>query len=116
MPKIRYAALFRLKHSPGSAAEAGFLAALADLKAIPGVTAFDITREVSPRNDFDFAVSMQFASQADYESYNSHPAHVAFFETRWKAEVEAFMEQDTLALTDRQAAGPPGFAPMQGMR
>lgn len=108
--------MFRLKHPPGSVAEAGFLAALADLKAIPGVSAFDIAREVSPMNDFDFAVSMQFARQADYKSYNSHQAHVAFVETRWKAEVEAFMEHDTVALTDRQAAGPPGFAPVQGVR
>lgn len=59
---------------------------------------------------------MQFASQADDDSCNSHPAHVAFVETRWKAEAEALMEHDTVALTDRQAAGPPGFAPVQGMR
>lgn len=95
---IRHAALFRLSHAPGSAAEASFLAALAGLKAIPGVEAFEIAREVSPKNDFAFAVSMTFADRAAYDGYNNHPAHVAFVQGRWIPEVAAFMEHDTVAL------------------
>lgn len=95
---IRHAALFRLSHDAGSAAEASFLAALAGLKAIPGVDAFEIAREVSPKNEFAFAVSMNFADQAAYDAYNVHPAHVAFVQGRWIPEVAAFMEHDTVAL------------------
>ncbi len=95
---IRHAALFRLNHAAGSDAEAGFLSDLAGLKTIPGVEAFEIAREVSPKNEYGFAVSMTFADQAAYDAYNSHPAHVTFVQGRWIPEVAAFMEHDTVAL------------------
>ena len=95
---IRHAALFRLIHAPGSDAEAGFLAALSGLGAIEGVTAFEIAHEISPKNDFSFAVSMTFADQAAYDAYNVHPLHTAFVQGRWIPEVASFMEHDTVAL------------------
>lgn len=95
---IRHAALFRLTHSRGSTAEADFLSALWALKDIPGVQDFQIAREVSAKNDFDFVVSMRFASQADYNTYNDHPRHVTFVQSRWVPEVAGYMENDTVAL------------------
>lgn len=95
---IRHAAIFRLVHPKGSAQEVSFLAALAGLSAIPGVGAFEIAREISPKNDFDFAVSMIFVDAPAYEAYNTHPDHVAFVQSRWIPEVAAFMEHDTVAL------------------
>ena len=95
---IRHAAIFRLIHAAGSPPEASFLAALAELAAIPGVGSFEIAREVSPKNDFDFAVSMIFTDAPAYQAYNLHPAHVAFVQTRWIPEVASFMEHDTVAL------------------
>lgn len=96
---IRHAAIFRLKHAAGSTEEASFLAALSGLKSIPGVEAFLISREISPKNGFDFAVSMNFADQAGYDFYNQHPDHTAFVQGRWIPEVVDFMEHDTVALT-----------------
>ena len=95
---IRHAAIFRLNHAAGSAGEADFLAALAGLNMIPGVRDFAISREISPKNPFAFAVSMTFADQAAYDAYNLHPAHVAFVQGRWIPEVAEFMEHDTVAL------------------
>lgn len=95
---IRHAALFRLKHAKGSHAEQSFLSALRDLRKIPGVQDFEIAREVSPKNDFDYTISMTFADRHAYHGYNVHPDHVAFVESRWKPEVAAFMEHDTEAM------------------
>ena len=95
---IRHAAIFRLIHPAGSAEEASFLAALAELAAIPGVGDFQIAREISPKNDFAFAVSMTFVDDAAYAAYNIHPDHVEFVEERWIPEVAQFMEHDTVAL------------------
>jgi len=95
---IRHAAIFRLVHPAGSDQEARFLAKLAELSAISGVGSFEIAREISPKNDFDFAVSMVFDDAAAYEAYNIHPDHVAFVQSRWIPEVGAFMEHDTVAL------------------
>lgn len=95
---IRHAALFKLKHESGSGQEKSFLAALGQLAGIEGVQEFQIAREISPKNAFDYAVSMVFADQTAYDHYNSHPLHVAFVQGRWIPEVASFMEHDTVAL------------------
>ena len=95
---IRHAALFRLRHGRGSAEEADFLSALGGLAVIPGVDAFQIARETSPKNSYDFVVSMHFSDQASYDSYNDHPKHVRFVQDRWLEEVAEFMEHDSVLL------------------
>jgi quinol monooxygenase YgiN len=91
---IRHTVVFRLRHPPGSAEEKAFLEAARTLAAIPGVERFEQLREVSPKNDYAFGFSMEFADQAAYDAYNSHPDHVGFVEGRWMPEVEEFLEID----------------------
>lgn len=95
--RVRHSVAFKLAHADGSSEEADFLAAIAALESIPGVEAFELMREVSPKNDFAFALTMEFADQAAYSAYNEHPEHVAFVERRWAAEVRDFLELDTIA-------------------
>jgi len=95
---IRHTVAFKLKHEPGSQAEKDFLAKGAELAAIPGVTEFEITRQVSVKNPYSFGVSMEFADQAAYDGYNTHPVHVAFVRDRWLPEVESFLEADFVTL------------------
>ena len=61
---------------------------------ISTVKKFECLRQVSVKNDFDFGLSMEFDSAADYEFYNTHPLHVEFVQTRWIPEVNDFMEID----------------------
>jgi hypothetical protein len=96
--RIRHSVVFTLTHPAGSAEEAAFLDAIARLEAIPGVEAFELMREVSPKNDYQFAVTMEFADPAAYNSYNVHPEHVDFVTSRWGTEVTDFLEIDTAAL------------------
>jgi hypothetical protein len=92
---IQHTVVFRLVHAPGSAAEDEFLdTARATLTTIGGVTEFTVNRQVSPKSDLAWQFSMVFADQTAYSSYNAHPAHVAFVETRWQGEVAAFQEYD----------------------
>ena len=95
---IRHAAYFRLKHTVGSPAESEFIAAIRSLRAIPGVEKFEVARQVGPKSEFTFGVSMEFRDQAAYDGYNGHPDHVAFVRGRWVPEVAAFTEIDTMAL------------------
>jgi hypothetical protein len=97
-PRIRHTVSFILRHAPGSTEEADFLAAAGHLGAIPGVEAFEIVREVSPKNAFGFGISMEFADQAAYTSYNEHADHVRFVNERWLSEVADFLEVDYGAL------------------
>lgn len=96
--RIRHTVAFRLRHEPGSDAERDFLAAAARLAGISGVEAFEVLAEVSPKNDFRFGLSMEFADQTAYDGYNAHPDHVRFVEERWLVEVDDFVEVDYTAL------------------
>lgn len=91
---IRHTVVFALKHAAGSAEEAAFLRAAQVLAAIPGVEAFEQLRQVSPKNDYAFGFSMEFADQAAYTGYNDHPDHLAFVRDRWIPEVARFLEID----------------------
>jgi Stress responsive A/B Barrel Domain len=91
---IRHTVVFKLKHPSGSVLEREFLSAVLDLASIPNMTRFECLRQVSPKNKFDFGLSMEFGNQADYDAYNVHPRHVAFVEQRWKPEVSDFLEID----------------------
>jgi heme-degrading monooxygenase HmoA len=93
--RVRHTVSFVLAHPEGSAEETDFLAAAARLAdVVPGVEAFEVLREVSPKNGFDHGLSMEFADRAAYEAYNEHPEHVAFVADRWDAEVTDFLELD----------------------
>lgn len=96
--RVRHSVVFRLAHAEGSAAQADFLAAIAALEAIAGVEEFELLREVSPKNDFQFALTMEFANQSMYEAYNADPDHADFVASRWASEVVDFLEVDTVAL------------------
>jgi hypothetical protein len=96
--RIRHSVVFTPTGAEGSAEEADLLAAIRRLAEIPGVEAFELMREVSPKNDFRYGLTMEFGGTDAYRAYNEHPDHVAFVEQRWDAEVGAFLEIDTVAL------------------
>lgn len=96
--RIRHSVVFRLRHGEGSADEGDFLRAARALGSIPAVEAFELLREVSPKNDYRFALTMEFADRAAYDAYNAHADHVAFVQGRWLPEVEAFLELDSEAI------------------
>ncbi len=95
--RIRHTVVFSLRHPAGSQEEAEFLSAAGRLAAIPGVEAFQVLREVSPKNGYSFGISMEFADEAAYVAYNEHPDHVRFVEQRWLPEVSDFLEIDYAA-------------------
>jgi hypothetical protein len=93
-PRLRHTVALRLHHDADSPEEASFLDALRALGAIDGVEAFEVVREVSPRNDYAFGVVMEFADRAAYAAYDADPRHVSFVRDRWVPEVADFLEVD----------------------
>lgn len=92
---IRHMVIFCLKHPAGSAEERQFLEdGRKILTTIPVVRYFEVFRQVSGKNGYDYGFSMEFNSQEDYEAYNIHPAHVQFVSERWEQEVSRFLEID----------------------
>ena len=64
--RIRHTVAFALVHPEGSAGERDFLDAAEGLAAVPGVEAFELLSEVSPKNGYRFGISMEFADRAAY--------------------------------------------------
>lgn len=93
--RIRHTVAFTLAHPKNSAEERDFLSAVEELKAVPGVEAFELLAEINRKNGFRFAISMEFADRAAYDRYNEHPDHVRFVQERWLVEVEDFLELDS---------------------
>jgi len=95
--RVRHTVAFTLVHEDGSAEERDFLEAAEHLAAIPGVEAFELLAEVSPKNGYRFGISMEFADRSAYDGYNEHPDHIRFVQQRWLAEVSEFFELDYAA-------------------
>ncbi len=95
---IIHTVAFKTKHPQNSPEEKSFLDAGVALGNLPMVQNFQSYRQVSLKNDFEYGFSMEFASQSEYDAYNNHPEHVHFVETRWKPEIESFMELDYIKL------------------
>ena len=91
---IRHTVIFTLKHAHGSLQEKAFLRDAKVLTEIPGVKKFEQLKQISPKNNYQFGFSMEFADQAAYTAYNVHPKHVKFVKDRWEREVETFLEID----------------------
>lgn len=97
---IRHTVVFTLKHGEGSEAEWDFMAAAEILATIETVQKFEQLRQVSPKCDYAYGFSMEFADQAAYDFYNEHPLHQDFVQNRWMKEVSAFQEIDYRPLRD----------------
>ena len=97
---IQHTVTFRLKHPIGSPEETRFLKEAKKLSLIPAVNRFECLRQVSPKNDYAYGLSMFFKNEKDYQSYNDHPDHVKFVNETWVHEVEKFLEIDYVPLPE----------------
>ena len=95
--RVRHTVAFTLVHVEGSPEERDFLQAAEHLANIPGVEAFELLAEVSPKNGYRFGILMEFADRAAYDRYNEHPDHICFVQQRWVPEVSEFLELDYAA-------------------
>jgi len=93
--QIQHGVIFCLKYEKNSVDAKNFLEdGRRILSAIPVVQNFQVFKQVSPKNEFDYGFTMVFESMEDYQTYNNHPDHVDFVENRWKKEVTEFLEID----------------------
>jgi heme-degrading monooxygenase HmoA len=91
---IRHSVILQLKPTLGADAVAEFFLEANKLAAIPGVQRFECLKQVSPKNKFEYGISMEFATKEQYDAYTNHPYHVAFVQQQWLTCVEAFLEID----------------------
>ncbi len=92
---IRHAGLFNFKNNVTNQEKDDFFVALKALSNIPGVQELEISRQISPKNNFQFAFSMCFDSNELMTAYASNPKHDDFVQHFWLTFVADFMEVDT---------------------
>ena len=92
---IRHMVLFCLKHDKKASETEKFLKdGQAILSAVPNVKNFEVLKQISTKNDYDFGFSMEFSNKKEYDAYSAHPAHCDFVSKRWEKEVSRFSEID----------------------
>jgi len=94
--KIIHSVLFSLKHEKNSPEEKLFFEKSANvLENTPYTKDFKIFFEVSKKNNYDYAFSMFFDSEEDYDRYSfEYEPHREYVEEVWKKEVLDFFETD----------------------
>lgn len=91
---IRHSVILTLNSSLSESEKRQFFEAVGELKHIPGVQKFEVLKQTSSKNSFEYGISMEFESQEAYDFYSNHSQHVVFVEKYWAACVEAFLEID----------------------
>ena len=91
---ITHTVFFRLKHEKGSVEEKTLIQKALELGSISTVRNLRYVKEISPKNDFDHGLVMEFEDQNGYDTYNNHPDHQNFVQNVWLKEVEDFLELD----------------------
>jgi Stress responsive A/B Barrel Domain len=81
--RVRHTVAFTLVHEDGSAEERDFLEAAEHLATIPGVEAFELLAEVSPKNGYRFGISMEFADRSAYATTSTPITSASFSSAGW---------------------------------
>lgn len=99
MSSIKHMVIFTLHSGKENAETESFLQeSKEELSAIPGVEQFEVFRQVSAKNEYDYGFSMLFANQQIYDAYNNHPVHIKYVEERWNKKVSRFQEIDLVSV------------------
>ena len=91
---IRHSVILKLKDGISTAEKQAFFEAVDSLVNIEGVKKFEVLKQISAKNHFEYGISMEFDTTEQYDFYSNHPNHVAFVENFWIKSVADFLEID----------------------
>lgn len=91
---IIHSVILKLKSELSSEDRQAFFDGVYTLSAIPNVQKFQVLKQISQKNKFEYGISMEFETMEQYETYSNHPIHVHFVQHFWIKSVEDFLEID----------------------
>ena len=94
MKMIKHSVIFSFKEGLTIDQKHFFFEGAKQLSGIVGVHAFEIAKQVSSKNSYEYSIAMEFDSYESYELYVSHPLHELFIEKYWVSFVDDFLEID----------------------
>ncbi len=95
---IRHSVILKLKADISPADKQAFFDAVDKLAIIPDVQKFEVLKQISSKNKFEYGISMEFENQEQYDFYSNHAKHQAFIQNFWMKSVEDFLEIDYVLL------------------
>lgn len=96
--KIFHTVMFKLKTKDKRKQNVFLKESKSSLSSIPEVVNFQVRKQISKKNPYEFQFYMTFESQKDYDSYNKNPIHLDYVKNRWDIEVDSFQEADFLVV------------------
>lgn len=75
---IVHSVIFKFKKEVKAEEKQRFFEAVDTLENIEGVQQFEVLEQISPKNAFQFGISMAFESESEYKFYSEHPKHEYF--------------------------------------
>lgn len=96
---IRHSVILKLKSQLSPDLKQAFFDAVDELATIPDVQKFEVLKQISSKNKFEYSISMEFDTQEQYDFYSNHPQHQAFIQDFWMKSVEDFLEIDYTLLS-----------------
>ncbi|MEA5461003.1 Dabb family protein [Arcicella sp. LKC2W] len=91
---IRHSVILKLKNTISLEEKQAFFDAVDTLAKIPDVQKFEVLKQTSQKNKFEYGISMEFDTQEQYDIYSNHPNHIHFIQNFWINNVEDFLEID----------------------
>ena len=91
---IKHMVIFSLKDTDQANVEYFLDHSRKVLSNIPGVKDFEVSKQVSLKNSFQYGFSMLFGDEAKYKAYNEHPDHIDYVKNIWLNYVKEFLEID----------------------
>ncbi|WP_435354862.1 Dabb family protein [Emticicia sp. SJ17W-69] len=95
---IRHSVILKLKSDLGLEEKQAFFDAVDKLAVIPNVQKFEVLKQISTKNKFEYGISMEFDNQEQYDFYSNHAEHQAFIQNFWIKSVEDFLEIDYILI------------------
>ena len=91
---IRHSVILKFKDGISPTEKQDFFDAVNTLVNIEGVQKFEVLKQISTKNHFEYGISMEFDTTEQYDFYSNHPIHVTFVENFWLKSVADFLEID----------------------
>lgn len=64
---IRHSVILKLKDQISASHKQAFFDAVDKLALIPNVQKFEVLKQISPKNKFEYGISMEFETQEQYD-------------------------------------------------
>ena len=92
---IRHVLIFNLKRNTSEANQQRFFEGMAALSSIPGISNFDVSKQINANTKYKYVLTMDFDSNESYQAYIKHAKNQEFVKSFWLKMVDDYLVIDS---------------------